>query len=197
MKTKSYLRLTRLLGMLFFVAGVFGLILIVACLLGYFLSDSFSIDYHPDMITFYSYSATNNGINGIVRTEVDYEKIRNTVALIVSIPTFILVSIANFNISALFNDLSQGDTPFTFDKARKLRKIAYLFCLLGVLPVILYPIVYSLVSGDIHITIGFGYDLIIGLILLVVAQVFQYGLSLQEFNEDVRRRKNALNYSTR
>lgn len=185
MKTKSYLRLTRLLGMLFFVAGVFGLILIVACLLGYFLSDSFSIDYHPDMITFYSYSATNNGINGIVRTEVNYEKIRNTVTLIVSIPTFILVSIANFNISALFNDLSQGDTPFTFDKARKLRKIAYLFCLLGVLPVILYPIVYSLVSGDIQITIGFGYDLIIGLILLVVAQVFQYGLSLQEFNEDV------------
>lgn len=186
MKTKNYLRLTSFLSFLFKFVGFFYIVSFIISVVAFFTSDSFSFEYEPRMFSFFSFNTSNKVFDGNAATEVDYEKIYNFSGLIMTIPLVILSIIVYFKLGNLFRDLAKGDTPFTFDKAKKLRVIAYFYCVLGLLPTFLYPIVFYIVSsGDINITFGVGYDFIIGLILLVVAQVFQYGLSLQEFSEDV------------
>lgn len=87
--------------------------------------------------------------------------------------------------SQLFTYLADGNSPFSMDFSRSVKNLG----LILIVSDIVFPIIYSLLvtimmeSGYYYI-IGVGSSLLIGLILFAAAEIFNYGINLQQFADD-------------
>ena len=85
----------------------------------------------------------------------------------------------------LFSYFTDGNSPFYMDFSRSVKNLG----LILIVSDIVFPIIYSLLvtimmeSGYYYI-IGVGSSLLIGLILFAAAEIFNYGINLQQFADD-------------
>lgn len=106
-------------------------------------------------------------------------------AVFVVPPFLIFFSYISYKGSQLFTELYEGQTPFSIDFSKSLKKISLLLILLDVLSPIIYSIVLTLLIENGHyITFGLSSTFLIGLILYVMSEILQYGIQLQTLADD-------------
>lgn len=90
----------------------------------------------------------------------------------------VLVRMMLKHLERLFDNMNQGDTPFTLENVNHIKRMAYLMIALTILPNIIGVIFELLFNMDLDI--GFElFSLIEILFLFSVAYVFQYGYEIQ------------------
>lgn len=101
-------------------------------------------------------------------------------------PLKIFVSIfALWKGSQLFNQLSKGIKPFTLKFSKSIKQIGLLLIITDIFLPVLYSLVVSVqLDGALYINIGVGNTFLIGLILVVVSAVFDYGIELQFLSDE-------------
>ncbi|MGX7198787.1 DUF2975 domain-containing protein [Enterococcus nangangensis] len=177
MRQKNFLRLTRLLQIFFTIAAVFCLFGVAFFLLLFFSNADASFEFQPHLIILFNYA--------ISAATAARPQLEETFGLIFGLLSLLIGSFTYFKVSRFFAELTTGESPFSLEKVNELRNIGFLFCILGVLPGLgYYPLLFLAKAGGSFI-FGFTYELIVGLILLVVAETFRYGVSLQAFNDEV------------
>lgn len=78
----------------------------------------------------------------------------------------------------LFNNINTGDTPFTLENVRYIKKIAYLMIVLTIVPNILGVLFEVMLHTDLNV--GFEmFSLVEILFLFSIAYIFQYGYEIQ------------------
>lgn len=181
MKTKNYLRLTSFLFLFF---GFIALLLFICIPFIFFVFLTKNTEFFqftlkdPNALVLFSY---HKSISGNPHTDAT----RHAIVTFVGILSLLLTGTTFWKISQLFRNLSMGETPFALKKIRDLQIIGRLFCLASFVPLLVYSPLLTLFTGEIDFVLGIDYSFIVGLILLVMAEVFRYGLKLQEFQEDV------------
>lgn len=84
-----------------------------------------------------------------------------------------------------FNRLSKGDKPFTLKFSKSIKQIGLLLMVTDVILPILYSFVVSVqLDGSLYVSLGVGNTFLIGLILLVVTAIFDYGIELQFLSDE-------------
>lgn len=179
METKKFLRLTSVLAFFFKVTSLFGFAASLLALTTLFTQQKNWLSYQPQYFSFFTYSKVHTPLSG------QDERFKEIITVFVAVFAAFIFGLAFLKISQLFKSLAQGETPFALSKVKILKKVGWLFVLLGLTPQLLYYPLLALMTHDIYVTFGLSSELIIGLILLVAAEVFRYGLHLQEFSEDV------------
>lgn len=113
------------------------------------------------------------------------ENVLRTTASIIT-PIKILVSVfALWKGSRLFNRLSKGDKPFTHKFSKLIKRIGLLLMVTDVILPILYSLIVSAhLNGSLYVNLGVGSTFLIGLLLLVVAAIFDYGIELQFLSDE-------------
>lgn len=114
-------------------------------------------------------------------TELEYAK-----AGLLSTPLFLgLMSYILIQASTLFERLAQGDSPFTYDFAGKVKKISYLLVLTDIIEPIFYTLMVNLIAetGN-YLFLGVSYWSLVGLILYVFSGILNYGVNLQELSDE-------------
>ncbi len=94
------------------------------------------------------------------------------------IVSLILVSIMLKALENLFNNINQGDTPFTLENVGYIKKMAYLMIVVTILPSIMGVIFEVILKMDLNV--GFElFSLVEILFLFSIAYIFQYGYEIQ------------------
>ena len=94
------------------------------------------------------------------------------------IVSLILVSIMLKALENLFNNINQGDTPFTLENVGYIKKMAYLMIAVTILPSIMGVIFEVVLQMDLNV--GFElFSLVEILFLFSIAYIFQYGYEIQ------------------
>lgn len=88
--------------------------------------------------------------------------------------------------SAAFKWLADGKRPFDFNFVKIIKRISLTLMISD----IILPLVHSFVLGVIsvdgyNLNFGFGSGFIMGVILYVVSEIFNYGIELQNLSDDV------------
>lgn len=78
----------------------------------------------------------------------------------------------------LFNNINQGDTPFTLENSNYLSRMAWLMIIVTILPNIGGAIFSSFITGDIGVEFEM-FDLVQILFLFSMVYIFKYGYQLQ------------------
>lgn len=87
--------------------------------------------------------------------------------------------------SQLFTQLAEGQTPFRYDFAEDLKRIAVLLILFDVLSPLIYSAVLSvIIENGYYFTFGLSSTFLMGLILYVMSEVLKYGIQLQQLAND-------------
>ncbi len=90
----------------------------------------------------------------------------------------ILVIIMFKALENLFNNINQGDTPFTLENVGYIKKMAYLMIAITILPNIMGVIFEVILKMDLNV--GFElFSLVEILFLFSIAYIFQYGYEIQ------------------
>lgn len=78
----------------------------------------------------------------------------------------------------LFNNINKGDTPFTLENVRYIKKIAYTMIIVTILPSIISLLFESLLKTDLNVDFEI-FNLVEILFLFSIAYIFQYGYEIQ------------------
>lgn len=82
------------------------------------------------------------------------------------------------SLEKLFNNINNGDTPFTLENVGYIKKMAYLMIVVTILPDIIGIIFEAILKTDLNI--GFElFSLVEILFLFSIAYIFQYGYEIQ------------------
>jgi len=121
----------------------------------------------------------------LFRSGLIEESHRQLTALIVA-PIF--SSILGYTLwkgSQLFDQLIEGYSPFSIDFRTTLKRISLLLIGMDILLPLVYSLVLSIILEDgYYFVFGIGSLFLVGLILYAVAEIFQYGIELQQLTED-------------
>lgn len=97
---------------------------------------------------------------------------------LVLIINLILISIMLHSLEKLFNNINNGDTPFTLENVGYIKKMAYLMIAVTILPDMIGIIFETILKTDLDI--GFElFSLVEILFLFSIAYIFQYGYEIQ------------------
>lgn len=87
--------------------------------------------------------------------------------------------------SQLFHYLAEGQTPFSFEFSRSIKRLALLMIFSDIiLPLFRSLMVTILMENGYYFLIGVNASLMIGLILYAVSEVFNYGIELQRLSDE-------------
>lgn len=178
MDIKRFRKLAKVCSAVLLVAGLY--LLVVLSFLSYqvfILKSDFWFNFTPGSFsTHYS------------RHISDIAQLDNVLRITANIftPLKIFVSIyALFKGSQLFNQLSKGVRPFTHKFSKSISQIGLILIITDILLPMLYSLAVSLqLDGALYINIGVGSTFLIGLILVVVSAVFNYGIELQFLSDE-------------
>src|SRR5699024_8003062 len=86
--------------------------------------------------------------------------------------------------SLLFNQLSNGEKPFTFEFASSIKRLSILLITTDIVLPILYSLIVTIImEGGHYILLGVGAPFLIGIILYAVSEIFIYGIELQTLSD--------------
>ena len=130
------------------------------------------------------------GIEGKLLFNVDLTPLLMIVALVVVLSTFYLILAIVYNLRKIFRSLRAGE-PFAYANFARLRKIGYFVILFSVVEFgkslfnrYLLQQHFWEHGKDYNARLSFGIDMIlIGLVILVVAEIFRHGYELKTENE--------------
>ena len=100
------------------------------------------------------------------------------VGLITLIICLVLSLIMFKKLEKLFNNINQGDTPFTLENVEHIKKIAYLMIALIILPNLGGTIFEFILKKDLDISFEL-FNVVEILILFVISYIFEYGYEIQ------------------
>lgn len=92
--------------------------------------------------------------------------------------SLVLISIMLRALEKLFDNINQGDTPFTLENVEYIKKIAYLMIVVTILPSIIGVIFEVLLGRDLDVEFEL-FSLVEILFLFSIAYIFQYGYEIQ------------------
>lgn len=95
-----------------------------------------------------------------------------------SIISLVLIIIMLKYLENLFNNINKGDTPFTLENVRYIKKMAYLMIAVTVLPNIIGGIFEALLQMDLDVDFEM-FSLVEILFLFSIAYIFEYGYEIQ------------------
>ena len=101
------------------------------------------------------------------------------VALSFALITVIFAILLLRHVEKLFKNINKNDTPFTYDNACHIRKIAIIMIINIVLPAISLAVIELILKIDLNVHFG-TYSLIEILSLFVLTYIFEYGCELQK-----------------
>lgn len=178
MNVNRFKQISKVGSVLLLIAG-----LVLLYFLGYisyqvFIEKSdFWFNFNPGAFsTHYSRDISDvNNLQNILRTSAS-----------IFTPIRVLVNVyALWKGSRLFKRLSDGFTPFNMDFSKVIKHIGLLLCITDIILPILYSLVVSVkLDGAIYISIGVGSTFLIGLILIIVSIIFDYGIELQHLSDE-------------
>lgn len=182
MKAKNFQTVSKLLSWFFkFYTGL--LIFFAILSVGGFLASFF-----VEPSTFENLAlSTDEGIGFtlfFINDSID--ELRYAQAMLLAAPVFIgIMSYVSLQASRLFDRLYEGDSPFTYNFAEKVKKISYLLILVDVLDPIIRTITVNLFTemGS-YFYIGVTHWTLLGLVLYLVSAVLNHGVSLQELSDE-------------
>ncbi len=82
------------------------------------------------------------------------------------------------NLEKLFNNVNEGDTPFTLENVEYIKKIAYLMIALIIIPNFSGAIFELVLKKDLDVTFEL-FNVVEILILFVISYIFEYGYEIQ------------------
>ena len=100
------------------------------------------------------------------------------VALISMIVCFVLAIFMFKNLEKLFNNIKNGDTPFTLENVEYIKKIAYIMIALIILPNVGGTIFEIILKQDLDISFE-PFSILEILIIFVISYIFEYGYEIQ------------------
>lgn len=180
MNTKRFRKICKIssYALIFFSAVL--IFFVIYGIYSYFLGvGNMSFSYSSPDITLYSMGGSKGAI-GITETE------RESAALaMLPITQFITIFVL-LKGAAAFKWLGDGKRPFDLKFVNIIKRISLVLMLSD----IIFPIVHSIILATISVdgynfNFGFGTPFIIGVILYIVSEVFNYGIELQTLSDDV------------
>ena len=131
-----------------------------------------------------------SGINGELKFNVDLTPTLIAVTLVAVLSTFYLILAIVYNCRKIFRSLRSGE-PFAYANFANLRRIGFFFILFAVVQFALSLFNRYLLQQhfmnygkDYTAKLSFGFDMIlIGLVILVIAEIFRHGYQLKTENE--------------
>lgn len=173
MNIKRFRNVCRLLSGLFKVFAGFGVALLV---LGFFFAIfSETSSFNFDIDGFSLFVAQSNHIE---------EEIWSTAALIIT-PLVICPHVyILLKGSALFDQLTKGYSPFNSEFTQTVKTISLILIISDIALPLLYSLFVTFLTDGYYLNIALGSSFVIGLILYAVAEIFNYGIELQELSDD-------------
>lgn len=87
--------------------------------------------------------------------------------------------------SQLFKYLADGGTPFSLGFSQSVKQLGLILIFTDIAFPLLYSAIVTMVTEDGHyLIIGVGSSLLIGLVLLAAAEIFNYAINLQQLADD-------------
>lgn len=178
MEVDRFRKIAKVSSVLLFIAGLFLLVV-----LGFFSYQVF-IKESDFWFNFTAGSLSTHYSRNISDTAHLQDVLRTTASVFT--PFKVLVSIfALWKGGKLFNQLSDGAKPFTLKFSKSIQKMGLLLIVTDALLPILYSLVVSVqLDRALYINIGVGSMFLIGLILIVVSTIFDYGITLQSLSDE-------------
>ena len=99
-------------------------------------------------------------------------------ALITLIVCLVLTMFMFKRLEKLFNNINQGDTPFTLENVEHIKKMAYIMIALIILPNVFGTIFELLLKRDLGISFEL-FNVVEILIIFVISYIFEYGYEIQ------------------
>lgn len=157
------------------VVAVFMAIAVVTSLYGYFFTDS-TIWFNLNMPTF---PILHSGRNSPTEAQ-------RQLAALIEVPFATTLGIYIYwKGSQLFNYLAKGHTPFSYEFAQSIKRLALVLIISDIiLPLIRSLVVTTLMENGYYFLIGVNASLMIGLILYAVSEIFNYGIELQRLSDE-------------
>jgi len=182
-KFKVYRTIANVLFILVLIFGIIGLIAAV-------VTESVLVSQNVDIASVLKSTVGNLGIGYDIPIDtIPYSLI--TVAILYAVVSIGLIAYILKVVSNLFGNIVETRTPFHKDNIRRLKSMGIAFFIYTGLLAILGAIAGTLLSGAFHdpsltsnISINFS-TILYGLLLLVLAEIFEYGASLQQDSESI------------
>lgn len=112
-------------------------------------------------------------------------KTERLAALFVAPPFFSVFAYTLWKGGQLFNGLELGMRPFSASFVESVKHISKLLIILDLFLPVAYSLAMSLlIKNGYYISLGFTETFITGLILYVVAEIFNYGIELQDLSDE-------------
>lgn len=178
MQAKNFQSISKFLSWFFKISAGISIIAAIFALTSYFL-DFLTIEnvsFALEMDSSFSLLLSDANI-----TDLEYAR-----AGLLAAPFFLgLISYILIQSSTLFDRLVQGETPFTFDFADKVKKISYLLAAMDISVPLFYTLLVNIIAdaGN-YFYLGLSHWTVIALILYVVSGILNYGVSLQELSDE-------------
>lgn len=173
MNVKRFRFVCRLLSGLFKVLAALGVGMLILGIFFTLFNETASFSY--DIGGFSLFVAQTNHIE---------EETFSTAALIIApilISLFIYVLLKG---SSLFDQLTEGHSPFNSEFTHTIKKISLILIIPDLIMPLLYSLIVTLLTDGYYLNVAVGSSFIIGLILFAVAEIFNYGIELQELSDD-------------
>lgn len=115
-----------------------------------------------------------------------YPNMSNLAGSIVNTICSIFFAYLTWRITLIFADFSFDETPFSLKQTKRLEFVAKGYLVIGVAKPLLFSILYTfLIRGKGYdISLGVHYLFFVGLLLYVIADIFNYGIELQKLSDE-------------
>lgn len=165
-------------ALLFFSAVIIFLV-VYGIYLYFFGKADMSFAYNSPSIPLYSMGGSEGAI-GITATE------RNSAALAMLPITQTITIFVLLKGAAAFKWLGDGKRPFEPKFVNIIKCISLVLMVSDIIFPIVHSIILTIISADgYNYNFGFGTAFIIGVILYIVSEIFNYGIELQSLSDDV------------
>lgn len=174
MNIKKFQFICRFTSVIFKVlAGMFIFIIVVGLYVTLFRANG-SLQFEPAGFTFFQFQ----------RNPITDEVLER--AALFAVPIFSLIHVyVLLKGSQLFDKLHEGYTPFSPEFVMNLKKISYIMIVFDAVTPIIYSGLVTLLAEDAsYFFFSLSSYFVIGLILYVAAEIFNYGIELQTLSDE-------------
>ncbi|WP_162921793.1 DUF2975 domain-containing protein [Listeria costaricensis] len=145
----------------------------------FFASDfSFNVDRSDALFS------VSTSFKAVVDDGKSYQTEQNWTIFIAVTIALLLMAVALWLASLIFRDMKNGKTPFQKLTVKRLKRIGTLALSYAIIPQVFYAVVYSLLIPGFEITLSIGTAFILALLLFCMAEIFNYGVSLQQQSDE-------------
>lgn len=178
MNEKKFKWTSGLLGFFFSLIGWTMFLAVIVSITNYFFGifeESFVVEAVPEQV------------EGVVSASPRLTEISRFVDYLIIAPIYsALVGYSSLQGGILFEKLSEEHSPFSLDFTKMLKRISAFLIIADFIAPLVYTLVlnFSPETGS-HFFIDLTYLTLIGLMLYVFSVILDYGISLQEFSDQV------------